>query len=321
MKLKLLCLLALIFMAGTCSAQDYPARPIRLIVPYTPGGPADVVARLLGRRLGAALGQAVVIENRGGANGAIGSEIVAKSPPDGYTLLFGTIQTHGVNPSLVRKLSYDPVKDFAAIAPATTFPFVLVVPPSLPVHSVTDLIKLAGSQPGRLNYSSAGTGTGTHLAAELFKSLANVDIAHVPYKGGGEALTDVLAERIQMTFTGIPSSLAHIRSGKLRPLAVTGTQPLGELPNVPTVAETLPGFDVSSWNGFFSAAGTPAPVVAKLNRELALILRQPDVKEQLTALGAQAVIASPEAFANYVRGEIAKWKKVVTAAGIKPEGD
>jgi tripartite-type tricarboxylate transporter receptor subunit TctC len=321
MKRCLLGLFSLLTIVGNGWAQEYPTRPVRLIVPYTPGGPADVVARVLGRKLGAALGQSVLVENRGGASGVIGTEMVAKSPADGYTLLFGTIQTHGVNPSLIRKLPYDPLKDFSAIAPATTFPFVLVVPPALPAQSLADLIRLARSQPGRLNYASAGSGTGTHLAAELFKSLAKVDIAHVPYKGGGEALTDVLADRVQLTFTGIPAALAHIRAGRLRPLAVTGTGQLADLPNVPTVAETLPGFEVSSWNGFFSAAGTPAQVVAKLNREIATILRQGEVNEQLGALGAQAVLASPEQFASYVQSEVAKWKGVIAAAGIKPEGE
>jgi tripartite-type tricarboxylate transporter receptor subunit TctC len=319
MRLKFIGLLACFFMLSNAWAQDYPSHSIRLIVPYTPGGPADIVARLLAQKLGASLGQAMVVENRGGADGVIGSAVVAKAAPDGYTLLFGTIQTHGVNPSLKNKLPYDPVKDFVAIAPATTFPFMLVVVPSLPAHSVPELIKLMQAQPGHFNYSSAGTGTGTHLAGELFKSMAHVDMTHVPFKGGGEALTDVMAGRIQMTFTGIPSSVALIRAGKLRPLALTGTSRLPELPGIPTVAETLPGFEVSSWNGFFSAAGTPEPVVAKLNGALAVILAQADVKERLAALGAQPVISSSAQFTSYVKSEVAKWHKVIAAAGIKPE--
>src|SRR5665213_2865323 len=319
MKLRLLSLLACVFMMGNCWAQDYPIHSIRLIVPYTPGGPADIVARLIAQKVGAALGQPIVVENRGGADGAIGSEIVAKASPDGYTLLFGTIQTHGVNPSLVRKLSYDPVKDFVAVASATSFPFVLVVTPSVPAHSVAELIKLARQDAGHFNYSSAGTGSGTNLAGEMFKSMAHVDILHVPFKGGGEALTDVLAGRIKMTFTGVPSSLALIKDGKLRALAVTGTSRLPVLPDVPTVAETLPGFDVRSWNGFFAPAGTPATVVEKLNREIVRVLGQSDVKGRLDGMGAQTFVSTPAQFSDFVRNEVAKWKKVMAAAGIAPQ--
>jgi tripartite-type tricarboxylate transporter receptor subunit TctC len=319
MKGKLLSVLLTVLMVGTCWAQEYPTRPIRLIVPYTPGGPADIVARVLGQHLGEALGTAVVIDNRGGANGIIGTEAAAKAAPDGYTLLFGTIQTHGVNPGLVAKLPYDPVKDFIAVAPATTFPFLLAVTPTLPASSVADLIALAKAKPGLLNYSSAGVGTGTHLAGELLKSLAHLDITHVPYKGGGDALTDVIAGRIEMTFVGVPAALPFIRTGKLKALAITGTRRLAELPAIPTVAETLPGFEVSSWNGFFAPAGTPAAIVNRLNDQLAQILRLPDVKERLTTLGAEPMTGTPEQFGMYVREEIAKWGKVVKAAGIKPE--
>jgi tripartite-type tricarboxylate transporter receptor subunit TctC len=319
MKGKLLSVLLTVLMVGTCWAQEYPTRPIRLIVPYTPGGPADIVARVLGQHLGEALGTAVVIDNRGGANGIIGTEAAAKAAPDGYTLLFGTIQTHGVNPGLVAKLPYDPVKDFIAAAPATTFPFLLAVTPTLPASSVADLIALAKAKPGLLNYSSAGVGTGTHLAGELLKSLAHLDITHVPYKGGGDALTDVIAGRIEMTFVGVPAALPFIRTGKLKALAITGTRRLAELPAIPTVAETLPGFEVSSWNGFFAPAGTPAAIVNRLNDQLAQILRLPDVKERLTTLGAEPMTGTPEQFGMYVREEIAKWGKVVKAAGIKPE--
>ncbi len=319
MKGKLLSVLLTVLMVGTCWAQEYPTRPIRLIVPYTPGGPADIVARVLGQHLGEALGTAIVIDNRGGANGIIGTEAAAKAAPDGYTLLFGTIQTHGVNPGLVAKLPYDPVNDFIAVAPATTFPFLLAVTPTLPASSVADLIALAKAKPGLLNYSSAGVGTGTHLAGELLKSLAHLDITHVPYKGGGDALTDVIAGRIEMTFVGVPAALPFIRTGKLKALAITGTRRLAELPAIPTVAETLPGFEVSSWNGFFAPAGTPAAIVNRLNDQLAQILRLPDVKERLTTLGAEPMTGTPEQFGMYVREEIAKWGKVVKAAGIKPE--
>lgn len=314
----LLAFAALAVPGWAAAAGTYPSRPIHVIVPYTAGGPADLVARLIAQKLGTALGQAVVVENRGGADGAIGSGMVARAAPDGYTLLFGTNQTHGANPSLKRKLPYDPVKDFVAVAPATTFPFVLVVAPSLPAHSVAELIKLIRAQPGHFNYSSAGTGTGTHLAGELFKSMAHLDITHIPFKGGGEALTGVLGGRIQMTFTGIPASIALIKSGKLRALAVTSTQPVSEMPGVPTMAATLPGFEVSSWNGFFAPAGTPAPIVQRLNSAIAGVLEQPDVKRQLAAYSAQPVVESSAQFTAYVKSEITKWKKVIHDAGIQP---
>jgi tripartite-type tricarboxylate transporter receptor subunit TctC len=320
--LTVLTLAAIFFGAALISpvhAQDYPSRPIRLVVPYSAGGPADLVARYLAQKLGVELGQPLIVENRGGADGAIGSDMVARAAPDGYTLLFGTIQTHGVNPSLKAHLPYDPVKDFVAVASATTFPFVLVVNPDLPVRSVAELIDYVRHDPGKFNYSSAGTGTGTHLAGELFKSMAHLDIVHVPFKGGGEALTDVMAGRIQLTFTGIPASIALIKAGKLRPLAVTGTQPVAGLPGIPTVAATLPGFDVTSWNGFFAPAGTPSSVVERLNGAVGRVLDQPEVRKQLDAQGAQPMVESTLQFTQYVKDEVDKWRRVIASAGIQPD--
>jgi tripartite-type tricarboxylate transporter receptor subunit TctC len=301
------------------SAQAYPNRPVRIVLPYTPGGPADIVLRIVGQKLSEGLAQPIVIDNRGGASGMIGSELVAKALPDGYTLLFGTIQTHGVNASLFNKMPYHPINDFTPVAAVTTFPFLLTVHPSLPATSVKELIALAKSQPGRLNYSSAGSGTGTHLAGELLKSMAQIDLVHIPYKGGGDALTDVVAGRVQLTFTGVPPGLPFVKAGKLKALAVTGAKRLRDLPDVPTVAETLPGFEVSSWNGLFAPKGTPEAVVARLNAEVGRILRLEDVKERLAGLGADPFIESPAAFARYVRDENVKWAKVVKAAGIKAE--
>jgi tripartite-type tricarboxylate transporter receptor subunit TctC len=319
MKFRILVVLLAVLAVGTSRADEYPSRPIRLIVPYTPGGPADIVARLLGQRLGEAIGTSVIVDNRGGANGIIGTELAARAVPDGYTLLFGTIQTHGVNPSLFAKLSYDPVKDFAPVAPATTFPFLLAVTPALPASSVASLIALAKAKPGTLNYSSAGTGTGTHLAGELLKSMAQIDITHVPYKGGGDALTDVIAGRIEMTFVGVPAALPFIKAGSLKALAISGTRRLTELPDVPTVAETLPGFDVSSWNGFFAPAGTPIAIVKRLNEQIGRIVLLPEIKDRLMTLGAEPMTATPEQFGTFVRAEIAKWRSVVKTANIKTE--
>jgi tripartite-type tricarboxylate transporter receptor subunit TctC len=305
--------------AGGALAQGFPNRTVRIVVPYGPGGGVSILAQLVGQKMQEILKQPVVVDNRPGAGGNLGADLVAKSPPDGYTLLFGTIQTHGVNPALVAKLAYDPVKDFVAVAPATTFPFLLVVTPSLPVSNVAELIALARQKPGTLNYSSAGTGTGTHLAGELLKSMGHVDITHVPYKGGGDALTDVIAGRVEMTFVGIPAALPFIKAGKLRALAVSGMQRLADLPSVPTVAETLPGFDVSSWNGFFAPAGTSPAIVMRLNDEIEKIVRLPDVRRQLATLGADPFPGTPEQFATYERDEIVKWGGVVKAAGIKAE--
>jgi tripartite-type tricarboxylate transporter receptor subunit TctC len=314
-----LALLLLLQAASSAFAQSYPSRPVRIVLPYTPGGPADIVLRIVAQKLGEGLGQSVVIDNRGGASGMIGSELVARAVPDGYTLLFGTIQTHGVNASLFNKMPYHPINDFTPVASVTTFPFLLTVHSAVPASSVKELIALAKSQPGRLNYSSAGSGTGTHLAGELLKLLAGVDIVHVPYKGGGDALTVVVAGRIQLTFTGLPPGIPYVKAGKIKALAVTSAKRLRDLPDLQTVAETLTGFEVSSWNGIFAPKGTPDGVVARLNSEIGRILRLEDVHERLVTLGAAPFIESQAAFASYVRNENAKWAKLVKAAGIKAE--
>src|ERR1043166_5955663 len=283
--------------------QTYPSRPVRIVLPYTPGGPADIVVRIVGQKLSESLGQPVVIDNRAGASGMIGSEIVAKAPPDGHTLLFGTIQTHGVNASLFSRMPYHPINDFIAVAPVTTFPFLLTVHPSVAAASVKELIALAKAQPGRLNYSSAGSGTGTHLAGELFKSLAQVDIVHIAYKGGGDALNDDIAGRVQMTFTGLPPGSHFVKAGKLRALALTSAKRVRDLPDLPAVAETLAGFEVSSWNGIFAPRGTPAAVVARLNTEVTRVLGLDDVKDRLSGLGADPFIGSSAHFGENGRAE------------------
>ena len=300
-------------------AQSYPAKPVRLIVTFAPGGSSDVLARSVGKFAGEGLGQQVVVENRPGAGGRIGAEAVAKAPADGYTLLFGTIGTHGVGPALFRNLPFDPVKDFAAIGLLHQLPNLLVVHPSLGVGSVAELIALAKAQPGRLTFASAGSGSVSHLAGELFKVTAGVDMVHVPYKGGGAAVPDLLSGMVSMMFETIPNAIPHARSGKLRALAVTTPTRSQIAPEIPTIAEVLSGYEVSSWTGLFAPAGTPQAVVARLNAETVRIARDPASLEVIKGMGTDAVSSTPEQLAAFVREEIAKWQRVAQAAGIKPE--
>jgi tripartite-type tricarboxylate transporter receptor subunit TctC len=309
------CLLA----ALEAVAQPYPAKPVRLIVTFAPGGSSDVLARSVGKFVGEGLGQQVVIENRPGAGGRIGAEAVAKAPADGYTLLFGTIGTHGVGPALFRNLPFDPVKDFAAIGLLHKLPNLLVVHPSLGVGSVAELIALAKTQPGRLTFASAGSGSVSHLAGELFKVTAGVDILHVPYKGGGAAVPDLLSGSVSMMFETIPNAIPHARSGKLRAIAVTTATRSQIAPEIPTIAESLVGYEVSSWTGLFAPSGTPQAVLARLNAETLRIAREPAYLEVMKGMGTDAVSSTPGELAAFVREEIAKWQRVAQAAGIKPE--
>src|ERR1700681_275677 len=262
----------LAFMAWSASgalAQAYPTRSIRLVVPFPPAGTTDILAREVAQRLSVSLGQSVIIDNRPGAAGNIGSDLVAKSAPDGYTLLMGTVGTHAINPSLYARMPYDHVKDFVPIVLVAGVPNVLEVTPSLPVNSVADLIKLAKEKPGQLNFASSGSGTSIHLSGELFKTMAGVDMVHVPYKGSAPALIDLMGGQVQLMFDNLPSSLAQIKAGKLRAIAVTSAQRAPALPNVPTIAESgLPGFEASSWFGLLAPAGTPAAVVARINADV-----------------------------------------------------
>jgi tripartite-type tricarboxylate transporter receptor subunit TctC len=309
------CLLAA-FGAG---AQAYPAKPVRMIVTFAAGGSSDVLARAVGKFVGDGLGQQVVVENRPGAGGRIGAEAAAKAPADGYTLLFGTIGTHGVGPALFRNLPFDPIRDFAPIGLLHKLPNLLVVHPSVGVSSVRELISLAKAQPGKLTFASAGAGTVSHLSAELFKSVAGVDIVHVPYKGGGAAVPDVLAGTVSMMFETIPTASPHARSGKLRALAVTTATRSQFAPDVPPVADALPGYEVSSWTGLFAPAGTPPAIVARLNSETVRITRDPAYLEAMKTIGTDAVSSTPAELAAFVREEIAKWQRVAQAAGVKPE--
>jgi tripartite-type tricarboxylate transporter receptor subunit TctC len=303
--------------AGT-SAQTYPTRPIRLVVPFPAGGTTDILAREVGQRLSVSFGQPVVIDNRPGAAGNIGSDLVAKSAPDGYTLLMCTVSTHAINPNLYAKLPYDHVKDFAPVILVAGVPNVLEVTPSLPVNTVSDLIKLAKEKPGQINFASSGSGTSIHLSGELFKTMAGVDMTHVPYKGSAPAITDLMGGQVQVMFDNLPSSLQQIKAGKLRAIAVTSAQRAPSLPNVPTIAESgLAGFEASSWFGVVAPAGTPQAIIARINADINQWLQSPDAKEKLLAQGAAAAGGTPEQFAAYIRTETEKWAKVVKASGAK----
>jgi tripartite-type tricarboxylate transporter receptor subunit TctC len=302
---------------GAC-AQGYPTKPIRIVVPFPAGGATDLLARAAAQKLTDAWGQPVVVDNRPGAGGNIGSELVAKAAPDGYTLEMGTVGTHAINASLYAKMPYDHVKDFAPVILVASVPNVLVVNPAVPVNSVQELIAYAKANPGKLNFASSGSGTSIHLSGELFKVMAGVQMAHIPYKGSAPALQDLIGGQVQLMFDNLPPSLPQIKGGKLRALAVTSAVRAPALPDVPTVAEAgLPGFEASSWFGILAPAGTPPDIIAKLNAEIAKWLASPEAKEKMLALGANAAGGSPEDFAKHIATETVKWQKVVKASGAK----
>ena len=310
---------AMLVLAPVALAQTpapYPSKPIRLVVPFPAGGTTDILARAVAQKLSEAWGQQVIVDNRPGAGGNIGSDIVAKAAPDGYTLVMGTVGTHAINPSLYRKMPYDHVKDFAPVILVAGVPNVLVVNPSLPVHTVRELIDYAKANPGKLNFASSGNGTSIHLSGELFKTMAGVQMTHVPYKGSAPALTDLMGGQVQLMFDNLPSSLQLIQAGKLRAIAVTSTARAAALPDVPTIAESgLPGFEASSWFGVLAPAGTPREIVTKLNATIAAWLATPDAKDKLLSQGAIAAGGTPEAFARHIDAETAKWAKVVKMSG------
>jgi tripartite-type tricarboxylate transporter receptor subunit TctC len=300
-----------VFSFAFAQAQTWPSKqPIKFIVVYPPGGASDVTARLIATKLSESIGQSVNVENKPGANGIIATEFVAKSAPDGYTLLMANLGPNAINPVIYKKLPYDAIKDFSAITLTTIVPQFIVVSPSLPIYSVNDLISYAKANPGKVTFASAGNGASNHLSGELFNAMAGIKMQHIPYKGDAPGLVDVMAGQVNVALPTAIAAAPHVRSGKLRALAVTSTKRLPSFPDVPTVSETLPGFEAVSWGGVMVPAGTPQPIINRLNTEILNILKMPDIAEKLNGLGAEIVGSSPQQFDAYVKSEIAKWGKV-----------
>jgi tripartite-type tricarboxylate transporter receptor subunit TctC len=306
--------------AAAAAEPAYPTRPVRFIVPFAPGGSTDTLARTLAQRLSDVLGQQVVVDNRSGGNGNIGTEIVARAAPDGHTIVLGYIANLGIGPSLYAKLPFDPVKDFAPITLLAVAPNILVAHPSVPVKNVRELVAYAKANPQKVNYASAAVASLGHLAGELLNSSAGIQMQHVPYKGSGQAVIDLLAGQVQVMFSGMSSVMPHLKSGKLRALAVTGAQRSAAVPEVPTIAESgFPGFEATAWYGVLAPAGTPKAIVTRLHDEIVGALKVPEVKERLEMVGFELVGGTPEAFGAYIKSEIKKWAQVVKTAGIKAE--
>ena len=298
-------------------AQQYPTKPLRFVVGLAPGGATDIVARAIAQKLTDSLGQPVIVDNRPGAAGSIGAALVAKSPADGYTVLIVS-SSYAINPGLYRDLPFDPIKDFAPIALLAEAPFLLVVNPALQAKTVGELVALANAKPGALNYSSGGNGGSGHLAGELFKSLAGISLTHVPYKGAGPATVDVIAGQIDMTFASVVSALPHVKSGKLRALAVTGTKRSAAVPQLPTMAKAgVRGYAVGTWYGALAPAGTSSGIVGRLNAEIVKVLALPDMKARMSSEGAEPIGSTPAQFAVYLDGEIRKWAKIIKDSGIR----
>ena len=301
-------------------AQNYPAKTVRFVVPFVAGGPTDIQGRLLGEKLGQRLGQQFIIDNRGGANGNIGMDLAAKSPPDGYTLVIATVGTWAVNPSLYKQMPYDPVKDFAPIMQVSSSPGVLIVHPSVPVKSVKDLVALARAKPGKLDYGSSGVGGFGHISGALFCLMTKTEMVHIPYKSSAPSLTDLIAGQIQVLFNNAISTVPSIKSGQARALAVTSLKRMQALPDLPTIDESgVKGYDNSSWSAVAAPAGTPRDIIMKLNGELNQILKLPDVQEKNAAVGADPVGGTPEQFGAYLKSEIAKFARVVKEAKISAQ--
>jgi tripartite-type tricarboxylate transporter receptor subunit TctC len=306
-------------LAGAALAQNYPAKPVRMIVPFVPGGNTDIIARAFSPIMSETIGQQIVVENRGGAGGVIGTEVVARAAPDGYLILMVSAG-HTINPAMVKKLPYDSVRDFAPISIIADVPTAFVVHPSLPATTVREFIVIAHARPGQINYSSAGVGTVGHLSAELLSSMTKIKLVHVPYKGTGQAMIDLVAGQVQMQFPSMPAAIQHVQTGRLRMIAQTGKQRSAAAPTTPTMEEAgIPGFVVSSGFGLMAPAGTPRAVIDQLHAALVKALNDPRVKDNLAKQGAEVVASSPEEYDQFNRTEIAKWIKVVAQAGIAPE--
>jgi tripartite-type tricarboxylate transporter receptor subunit TctC len=287
-----------------------------MIVPFSAGGTTDILARIVGQALTAELGQSVVIDNRAGAGGNIGGQLAARAPADGYTLFMGTVGTHAINEALYKKMPFDPIKDFAPLSRVANVPNLLVAHPAQPFKTVQEMIAYAKANPGKINFGSSGSGSSIHLSGELFKSMAKVDMVHIPYKGSAPAVNDLLGNQIAIMFDNMPSAIQHVRAGKLRAIAVTTAKRSPELPNVPTIAESgVPGYEATSWFGLFAVAGTPAPIVTQLSKALVKVLNNPDVKAKIVAQGGEVVAETPEQFAAFIKAETAKWGKVVKDSG------
>jgi tripartite-type tricarboxylate transporter receptor subunit TctC len=306
--------------SGSAVAQEYPNKPLRLIVPFPPGGGNDILARAVGQRLSDIIGQQIIVDNRGGAGGLIGAELAAKAVPDGYTLFLASIGNLAFTPALHARLPYDPVRDFAPVTLLATSAFILVVNPSLPAKSVKDLIALAKAKPGTLNYGSSGQGSSLHMTGEIFKLATGTDLVHVAYKGSAPALTDLMAGQVQIMFGTMPPTLPHVKTGKLRALGVSGARRTPAAPDVPTIAEAgVPGFEVLNWYGIVAPGKTPAAIVQGLNRDLRAALKSPQMTESLGMQGLEAAGDTPEKFGAFIKSEMAKYAKVVKAAGIRAE--
>jgi len=313
----LLTFLALAVAPFAHAQDDYPNRTVRIIVPFAPGGSTDVVARILADKLGTELKQSFVVENRSGAGGNIGADAVAKASPDGYTLLMGTTGVLAINKYLYKEMSFDPERDLVPVSYTSLITNILVVNPQVPAKTVSELVALARAKPGSLTFASSGAGSSTHLSAELFKSMAGVDILHVPYKGSSQAITDLMGGQVTMLFDNAPSSIPFVEQGKLRALAVTSTKRLPNLPDVPTLDEAgVKGYESLSWSGIMAPAGTPKRVIDKLSAAIEKILRDPDVKQRFASLGVDPVGGPPEAFSRHIRAESEKWARVVKTANI-----
>jgi tripartite-type tricarboxylate transporter receptor subunit TctC len=318
MKLLLSIATAFVLASQPATGQQFPLKPIRVIVPFAPGGPSDFLARIVGQKMTESWGQQVIIENRTGANGIVGCELVAKSPPDGYTLVMGTPGTHGINAALFPKLPYDTIRDFAPITRLGVSPYLLISHPSLPVRSAKELIQLARKRPGEIAWATGGSPT--QLAAELFKRTAKVEVLIVPYKGQAPAVTAALSGEVSLVWGGVAQTLPHIKAGRLRALGVAGTERSGVMPEVPTIAESgLAGFEAAGWYGLLAPGATPRPIVERLNTEIVRILKLPDVAQRLRGEAYEIPAETPDQFAAVIRAELAKWAPIVKETGIRPE--
>ena len=320
MTMRSLLAIPLFSLLSASALAAWPEKPMRLVLPFPPGGGADIMARPMALKLTDSLGQPVIIDNKGGAGGTVAAEFAAKSPADGYTLFFATVGTQAINVGLYPKLGYDPVRDFAPVALTHNAPRILIVHPSIPAKSVAELVTYAKGNPGKLSFASAGSGGTNHLSGELFKMMTGVDMVHVPYKGAGPAVADVLAGRVQLTFDSIPVWIPHIKSGKVRALGVTSLQRSATVPDLPTISESgLKGFDVSNWLGVFAPANTSRDIVNRLNGELKKVMADPEIRRQLVEQGVEAMYTTPEGLAELVRKDIEKWTRLVKQSGAKAD--